>query len=248
MIYLTTDTHLGHENMIRICNRPSNFSDIILENWRKTITVDDTVIHLGDSAFRDNYLEELKNCPGKKILVKGNHDSKSAFHYMQYFDFVCNRFLIRIESINILFSHQPQWFHDYHINIHGHQHNLSREDFSCLHLPLAIENMGYEFIPMDDKFIKTLHYWNNNPQTIESIMNLHQDKLPLSDKDLYGFDANKEKHEWRIYRLAWGKSILDKHNIPFNKVRSKFENNIFKPSVDENKLLMKLQEDEKQCS
>ena len=243
MIYLTTDTHLGHDNMIKICNRPSNFSSIIIDNWMKTIKEDDTVIHLGDSAFRDNWLETLKSCPGKKILVKGNHDNKSIYHYMQYFDFVCSRFVFKIESINILFSHQPQWYHNYDINIHGHQHNLSREDMSCLHLPLAIENMGYEFIPIDNLFMKTLHHWVSDKQTFEEIVNLHQDKLEISNKDLYGFDGNKEKHEWRIYRLAWGKSILDKHNIPFIKVRKKFEENIFKPSVDEKILLKKLEDD-----
>lgn len=34
MIYLITDTHLGHENIKKYCNRPDNFEKLIENNWK----------------------------------------------------------------------------------------------------------------------------------------------------------------------------------------------------------------------
>ena len=51
MIYLITDTHLGHANMVKYCGRPENFTKLIYNNWAKKVRAADTVIHLGDIAW-----------------------------------------------------------------------------------------------------------------------------------------------------------------------------------------------------
>ena len=79
MIYFTADTHFGHNNIIKICERP--FEDIeqmdntLINNWNNVVTNNDIVYIVGDfagdNADADYYLDKLN---GKKILILGNHD------------------------------------------------------------------------------------------------------------------------------------------------------------------------------
>ena len=57
MIYVVPDTHLGHENIKKYCNRPDNFERLIEKNWNETITENDTVIHLGDISFKEDWVK-----------------------------------------------------------------------------------------------------------------------------------------------------------------------------------------------
>jgi len=53
--WLITDTHFGHENIKKYCNRPDGFEDLILENLNPTedegVCPGDVLIHLGDVCF-----------------------------------------------------------------------------------------------------------------------------------------------------------------------------------------------------
>ena len=80
MIFFTSDLHLGHENCIRLCNRPfssiEEMDETLIENWNRKITGKDTVYILGDLIYRsqkppEEYLRRLR---GKKHLILGNHD------------------------------------------------------------------------------------------------------------------------------------------------------------------------------
>ena len=83
-IYVISDTHFGHKNIIEYCNRP--FKSVeemdlhMITQWNKTVTDNDIIIHLGDFAFGTS--EEIRNYAsqlnGKKILVQGNHDRKGV--------------------------------------------------------------------------------------------------------------------------------------------------------------------------
>lgn len=77
-IFFTSDSHFGHNNVIKYCNRP--FSSIgemdekLISEWNNTVSKNDTVYHLGDFTFGDHkpYLNRLN---GKnKYLILGNHD------------------------------------------------------------------------------------------------------------------------------------------------------------------------------
>ncbi len=83
MIYVIGDLHLSFST-----NKPmdifgenwDNYDEKIKQNWIKKVNNEDTVILPGDFSWA-MYLEEsiedfsyLNNLPGKKILLKGNHD------------------------------------------------------------------------------------------------------------------------------------------------------------------------------
>ena len=69
MIFFTSDLHLGHANIIRLCDRPfSNVEEMdetIINNWNEHVHKDDTVYVLGDFtmikdvAIVENYINQL---------------------------------------------------------------------------------------------------------------------------------------------------------------------------------------------
>ena len=79
-IFYIADTHFGHENSIRFCNRP--FADVnemnrtLIKNWNAKVTPDDDVYVLGDFAYRcaTSVRNIARQLNGKKHLVVGNHD------------------------------------------------------------------------------------------------------------------------------------------------------------------------------
>lgn len=83
--WYTADTHFGHENVIRFCNRPfANTEDMdvtMLKNLADRVGPDDDLWILGDFAFgrkaKDaSFLSEIfEQLPGaRKHLITGNHD------------------------------------------------------------------------------------------------------------------------------------------------------------------------------
>ncbi len=78
MIWFTADTHFGHKNIIKYCDRP--FKDVdemdrtLIDNWNVRVSKDDTIYFLGDFSFGrgPEYQAELN---GNIVFVKGSHDS-----------------------------------------------------------------------------------------------------------------------------------------------------------------------------
>ena len=82
MVYFTSDLHLGHKNILRLCDRPfasiEEMDEVLMDNWNRKVHRDDTVYIMGDLMFRNEkpaawYLDRLK---GKKHLFIGNHDGR----------------------------------------------------------------------------------------------------------------------------------------------------------------------------
>lgn len=131
-VYVTGDPHYNHKEIITYCNRPVNAEELIFNNMR-FLTAKDCLICLGDfclgneAEVHTKYLLPIK---ARKILVLGNHDSKSFSWYMEHgWDFVCNAFRLKYCGKILMFSHIPQpWDGIWEINIHAHLHNLGHRD------------------------------------------------------------------------------------------------------------------------
>ena len=163
-IYIITDTHFNHRKLVGYNNRPQEFDDLIW-NGLKDLPRGCVLIHLGDICMgKDEEVHKrLASYDFKKILVKGNHDKKSNYWYLQHgWDFVCDQFSDTYFGRKILFSHKPiMWDKKYEINIHGHFHNTDhrrhepelmaiKNDYQKL---LAIEWTDYKPVLLED-FIK----------------------------------------------------------------------------------------------
>lgn len=81
-IFLVSDTHFAHKNIIAYCRR--GFRDLrnhdltLIERWNRVVAPEDTVYHLGDFVMGDsfNVYSYLTRLNGHIILVRGNHDTK----------------------------------------------------------------------------------------------------------------------------------------------------------------------------
>ena len=82
-LYAIGDLHFSTKNpkpMNIFGDNWDNHEEKIIENWRKVVKDDDTVLVLGDTSWAMNLqdakadLDIVKALPGKKIFIKGNHD------------------------------------------------------------------------------------------------------------------------------------------------------------------------------
>lgn len=108
-VWLTSDTHFSHKNIISYCNRPylniHEMNQGMIDNWNSVIGPNDLVYHLGDFSMHERsvkkYLDQLN---GIKILVRGNHDENSI---LNEFDGYAHRIIIQHEGEFIELVHDP---------------------------------------------------------------------------------------------------------------------------------------------
>lgn len=83
MIYLTSDSHYSHANIIKYCNRPYEntyfMNKDLIARYNERVKPGDLVFHLGDFAFCKgqklyDIVQSLNVVP---IMIIGNHDSTS---------------------------------------------------------------------------------------------------------------------------------------------------------------------------
>lgn len=126
--FVVSDIHMFHKNIIKYCNRPENYLELILSNWKKQVKPDDEVYDLGDVIFEQpELLKDILNClPGKKILIKGNHDKKSSTWYTKNgYSLVLDGAIVN----GILLTHKPTNVPAGLLgNVHGHLHNLGYDN------------------------------------------------------------------------------------------------------------------------
>jgi calcineurin-like phosphoesterase family protein len=79
-VWLTSDMHFFHRNVINYCNRPfesvEHMNSSLISDFNSLIKEDDTLIMLGDMCFggAKKWAETIGVINGQKILYKGNHD------------------------------------------------------------------------------------------------------------------------------------------------------------------------------
>lgn len=196
MLYVITDTHLGHKNMMRSCGRPEGFTNLIIKNCQKKLKPQDTLIHLGDITWERPAFERFMEIPCTKILIRGNHDKMTPEQYMDAgFLFVAEEMTLDLHGIRVLFSHRPKYGHNADINIHGHLHNLHRDDIYRLYWPLSLEHMGYRPIALNNDVLRTLNSWvaRKHVPSMEELIEFRQGYIGEARAvDYLGSDINNE--------------------------------------------------------
>jgi calcineurin-like phosphoesterase family protein len=123
--YVVADTHFNHEQIKTYCDRPANFTQVEIINWQQTVKPEDLIIHVGDVFISKpaGWDAIWPTLPGRKILVRGNHDGRTPSWWMNHgFDFACDAFQLG----DVYFTHKPAASLPGHckVNVHGHLHNI----------------------------------------------------------------------------------------------------------------------------
>ena len=152
-IWIVSDTHFGHENMLRFThtdgtlirgNRFSSVEDMdehMIERWNSVVRPGDKVYHLGD-VFVDDGHKALKRLNGHKRLILGNHDNiKSPYLYNSFNKIMMWR---QFPEFNCVLSHTP--LHESSMfkigyNLHGHIHQHASP--SARHINCCVEVQDY---------------------------------------------------------------------------------------------------------
>jgi len=134
-IWLISDTHFNHENIIQYCNRPfgnvHHMNETIIENWNKDIKQEDVVYHLGDVYFskKPDSTNILSRLNGRKRLILGNHDDGKDKLLLQTFQkILCWRMF---PEFGLILTHVPIHVDSMRghkagidlVNVHGHMHD-----------------------------------------------------------------------------------------------------------------------------
>lgn len=155
-VWIWSDQHFGHKNIIRFSNRPYPTLDLMHEcmilNHNDYVEPGDVVIWVGDVAFlNDNAANELlRKCNGYKILILGNHDINHGkvkkldfdeIHLLKHINFKYGH----SNTFDFVFTHYPcHNFDDRTMNIHGHEHVAHLYTNTPNHINVNCELHGYK--------------------------------------------------------------------------------------------------------
>lgn len=128
-----SDTHFGHQNVIKYDNRPfknaAAMDEALIKNWNSVVAPNDIVYHLGDFAFHaeDIVCKILERLNGNKILILGNHDKVMLTESVKkHFQLITNYLEVYQDKQLICMFHYPiAEFNKAHrgaYHIHGHTH------------------------------------------------------------------------------------------------------------------------------
>ncbi len=134
-VWFCSDLHLGHKNIGKfrsplVSSEKENNTRILLE-WKTTVNKRSVVYVLGDFCF-DRELFDSLDLPGKKILIRGNHDNFQTEQYLNFFDEVEGF----VKYKGYWLSHAPIHPDELRgkVNLHGHVHYGTLPDkryFNC---------------------------------------------------------------------------------------------------------------------
>lgn len=153
--WVISDTHFGHKGMIHCGLRAPGFERRIITHWKRDVAPRDIVIHLGDVGESDL----IPSLPGRKWLIRGNHDRLSDQRYLDLgWDWIGELMILRRWGVGIELTHIPRrpaegstW------QIHGHFHKNHPDrwgsaDCAALdprHRLVSLEETGYRLLPLE---------------------------------------------------------------------------------------------------
>lgn len=131
-VWFTSDWHLGHEAIIKFCNRPYTAAEEmnwdIIRNVNAICASGDILYHLGDISFMHSaYTAELLRYVKPQIhLILGNHDRTPKPETKNLYAWVGHYKRITVDDQKIVLCHYPiESWHGMHRGawmLHGHSH------------------------------------------------------------------------------------------------------------------------------
>jgi len=130
MNFFTSDTHFGHQNIIKYANRPfssvKEMDEVLIAKWNNKVKSTDTVYFLGDFCFKrcaeapdgfpfEYYRTKLN---GSIVFIQGNHDKSNGFRP------ILQAGVIEFGGHHIYLVHKPEHMNTtYPLGFVGHVHD-----------------------------------------------------------------------------------------------------------------------------
>lgn len=164
-IFVISDSHFNHGNIIKYCNRPfetiDEMNNTMIKNWNSVVSNDDKVFHLGDVGLggREKTEAIIKSLKGRKVLIRGNHDNftdsaylNMGFEEVYKYPIIWNNF--------IMMSHRPLELSETtpFFNLYGHIHTDERYQDTKTSKCVSVERINYTPLLIYDTIRK--EYYN----------------------------------------------------------------------------------------
>lgn len=219
-IFVISDTHFNHWFMIESWLRGKEYQSKIINKWKEVVWVNDTIIHLWDVIFdRPSELTEiLKDLPGYKIHVRGNHDKNTCKWYMEHWF---------NESHDEYYLYHSKWI------VHcTHKPTLTNAQFNlCWHLHWYTNNKSFRkkeklLLTTKSRVISLEEQWYA-PQNINDVLSdKHHSAIFIKEKykvqfyltDLYEYVKAKTKNFMYMNfilltsTILWNNTLHDLYN------------------------------------
>lgn len=170
-VFLISDLHLDHENIIKYCHRQfqnaGEMNKTIVENWNSTVGKNDKVYFLGDMAFGKGSRKAsywIKQLNGKITFIEGNHEEVGNIKSYSTAEDV----FLKYKGKEFLLVHDPAlkpknwngW------TIHGHKHNNHLKESPFINgdrktINVSCELLNYKPINLNKiiTYLDNVKYW-----------------------------------------------------------------------------------------
>ncbi|MHC4618405.1 MAG: hypothetical protein ACYTEQ_11710 [Planctomycetota bacterium] len=175
-VFLTSDHHFGHANIIEYCKRPfadaAEMDAALIENWNSTVGRSDTVFHLGDFTLQGKaaaytYFQQLS---GRIQMLRypWHHDRRwlprddvivmTSRHTVSWLDPLVVLEIPKLgkdgHSLAVTLCHYPlaQWDRKHHGGLHcfGHCHGSYEPPAGEYALDVGVDCMNFAPISLAD--------------------------------------------------------------------------------------------------
>lgn len=169
-IFFASDHHMGHDGpYIRFLREDGRFlryefansdegDEAMIDRHNSVVRPSDRVYFVGDFCFSKHHLYKLARMNGRKVLIKGNHDTLELKYYLPYFDDI--RGVHQFDGMVI--THipvHPESLARWGLNVHGHLHANrvlnSYKQPDPRYFNVSVEQINYTPISLEEikKFI-----------------------------------------------------------------------------------------------
>ena len=169
--FFVSDTHFGHYNIIKHCNRPwaaEEHDDALVDLWNSVVGKKDIVYHLGDFAMfkaikgaenrMKTYRKLRMRLNGKIQLVLGNHDKMSEKTYECFTEVHTGLKDIIVDRQKVTLCHYPMrsWKDSFHGSwqLFGHVHGRMQGVETGLSLDVGVDVPEWDYKPVSWDQIK----------------------------------------------------------------------------------------------
>lgn len=202
-IFYISDLHLFHNRILELTNRPfktiEQMHECMISKWKKKVSIHDTVYILGDVGMyhAKEIADILKELPGKKILITGNHDVYNLKN--RYFQSAFEKYVPYTEILDngrkVALFHYPieEWDGYYRgfYHLHGHVHD---KDDVLVRIEkrynVSADRLDFEPCTLDEIIeLDKLNHWDEflNQHSIDTI---HEMETNIPEPDQFTIDSD----------------------------------------------------------